>query len=368
MNPRRFRQKELIVARNILKVPSNRRRFLALCASAGIAPTLLGLGAGRARAEAGEIVLSNWGGDSSKVMERVYGEAYTKETGIPVHFDSSPQEGRIKAMVESGKVVWDVMDVDAFSAIKLGRQGYLRPIDYSIVSRDTLPGLSFEHGVGAYVLSFVLAYDKSKFPDGPPQSWADFWDVQRFPGKRSLYKWATGALDAALMADGIQKDRLYPLDTGRAFGKIQEIKDHLIFWDSGAQSQQMLRSGEVSMACIWHSRAHMLEEETGGRITFDWNQGIAFSDAWSVPVDNPAGDGVWPFLAFMQGIDRQLGLLAGMAAGPVTAEANAATPPDLRRINPGLPDNWKVLAPMDANWWADHYDEVLADYTDLIAG
>jgi putative spermidine/putrescine transport system substrate-binding protein len=361
-----LREAQIGIAAKLLGNDATRRQFLKYCAAAGIAPTLASIG--KASAAASEIVVANWGGDSSKAHERIFGKPYTEKTGIPVHFDSSPLEGKIKAMVESKKTIWDAMDIDSFSAIKLGKQGYLRPIDYSIVNRETLPGTSFEHGAAAYVMSYVIAYDKSKFPNGEPKSWADFWNVEAFPGKRSLYKWVNGALEAALMADGVAKDALYPLDIPRALAKIAAIKDHLLFWDSGAESQQLLRNGDVTMACIWSSRAFLLEQETQGRITFHWNEGVAYADTWSVPVDNPAGDDVWPFIAFMQGVDRQLELLAALTAGPVTAEASKATPENLRRVNPAYPDNWKLQTLMDANWWAEHYDEALAAYTDAIAG
>lgn len=367
MEAKRLRDAQLAIAGQLLRHEPNRRQFLALCAAAGVAPTLLGLG-GPVEAAANEIVVSNWGGDSSKAHERIYGVPYTKETGIPVVFDSSPLEGKIKAMVESKKTIWDVMDIDNFSAIKLGKQGYLRPIDYSVVNRNTLAGTSFDHGVAAYVMSYVIAYDKTKFPDGEPRTWADFWNVEKFPGKRALYKWVTGALDAALLADGVDKSAIYPIDLPRALKKISAIKDHLLFWDSGAESQQMLRNGDVTMACIWSSRAHLLEQETQGRITFHWNEAVAYGDTWSVPVDNPAGDAVWPFLASMQAVDKQLELLANLAAGPVTDEASSATPEALRRLNPAYPDNWKLQSLMDANWWAENYDDALAQYTDTIAG
>jgi putative spermidine/putrescine transport system substrate-binding protein len=122
------------------------------------------------------------------------------------------------------------------------------------------------------------------------------------------------------------------------------------------------------VACIWSSRAHMLEKETDGRITYHWNEAIAYGDTWSVPKDNPAGDLVWPFIASMQEVDKQLALLADMGAGPVTQEASEQTPPELQRINPAYPENWKLQSLMDAEWWSENYDQALTVYTDMIAG
>ena len=342
-----------------------RRSFLRMCAAAGIAPGFLTLSTKDVLAQASEIVLSNWGGDSTEVRREVFAAPFTAETGIAVSFDSSPLEGRVKAMVDSGSVIWDVMDLDAFSAIRLGKAGLLRPIDYSVVSGDTIPGSSFEHGVASYMISNVLAYNKDLFPDGGPQSWKDFWDVEKFPGKRALYKWAFGSLEAALLADGVPMDQLYPLDVPRALKKIGEIKDHLILWDSGAESQQMLRSGDVAMANIWSSRAHYLSKETDGRITFTWNEGIAFNQTWAVPKDNPAGDAVWQFIASTQIPGRQFALLEKMGVGPVTNQAIAELPPELTSINAGSPENMALQVLINQEWWADNYDQALAEFTDF---
>lgn len=342
-----------------------RRAFLRMCAAAGIAPAFLTLSARGLLAKVNEIVLSNWGGDSTEVMRDVFALPFTEESGIPVSFDSTPLEGRVKAMVDSGSVIWDVMDLDAFSAIRLGKAGLLRPIDYTVVSRDTLPGSSFEYGVASYMNSNVLAYDKARFPDGGPQNWRDFWDVEKFPGKRALYKWAFGTIEAALLADGVPMDQLYPLDVPRALKKIGELKDHLILWDSGAESQQMLRSGDVVMANIWASRAHYLSEETDDRITFIWNEGIAFNQTWAVPKDNPAGDAVWQFIASTQIPERQFALLERMGVGPVTNQAIAQLPPALARINAGSPENMSLQILLNHEWWADNYDQALAEFTDF---
>ena len=37
-------------------------------------------------------------------------------------------------------------------------------------------------------------------------------------------------IPAALVADGVPKDKLYPLDLDRAFKKLDEIKPHIKVW------------------------------------------------------------------------------------------------------------------------------------------
>lgn len=349
------------------RTKAGRREFLRACAAAGIAPTLLLGPASRSFAAAKEIIVANWGGDSTKAMKSAFGVPYTKATGTSVVFDVGPLEGKIKAMVDNKRVVWDAVAIDGFSAINLGQQGFLRPINYAVVGNDQLPGMASEFGVPAYLVSHVIAYDAKRFGKNPPRTWSDFWDVGKFPGKRALWKWMGGALEAALMADGVAKDQVFPMDVPRALQKLEVLKPHVILWDSGAESQQMLRNREVSMASIWHSRAMLLRKESAGAIDFTWNEGVAAHDAWSVPKDNPAGDEVWRFLAFLQTVQPQLDLLRQLGVGPSTNQATAASPADIRAGNPGSPENLALQCKVDTRWWADNYQSTLRKYSALFA-
>jgi len=111
-----------------------RREFLYLCALAGFATS--SVIAGDAEAAANEIVLWNWGGDAVKCHTSAFGADFTKDTGLPVKYDTSgPLQGKIKEMVNSGNVTADVADADAFDAISLGKSGHLEKIDYSVVDK-----------------------------------------------------------------------------------------------------------------------------------------------------------------------------------------------------------------------------------------
>ena len=259
-------------------------------------------------------------------------------------------------------------DADGFNAIRLGRVGLLEPIDYSIVDRNkAFEGFTWDYGIVGYFYTYVLAWDKSKVSANPP-TWADFFDVEKYPGKRTLYKWMSGAVEAALLADGVPPDKLYPLDLERAFKKIQSIKDHLVFWGSGAESQQMFTQGEVVMGEIWHTRASVLERDTNGRVTFTWNQGNVAPGTWVVPKGNPAG-GEWAmrWIASMQEPKRQIEALKCFGQGPANPATAALLPPELRRINPTEPENFKLQIPLDTYYFGEHYDDALNGFSDMIS-
>ena len=114
----------------------SRRQFTQLAALV-LAGTPMLLRSTGAFAQAKELVLVNWGGDAITAYDAAYGQAFTKDTGITVKMDGSgPTEGAIAAQFKSGAPTWDLVDVDPFSAITLGNQGMLEPIDYNDRRQD----------------------------------------------------------------------------------------------------------------------------------------------------------------------------------------------------------------------------------------
>lgn len=337
------------------------------------AATLAAAAVGATKAEAASrIVVCNWGGEGIKAQSAAWGQPFAQHSGVPVEFDGSgPTFGKIRTMVESGNVVWDVCDANLAVAIDLGRKGYLEKIDWTVVDKNKVrPGFWNDWGVSHFVYSFVLAYDKVKFKDKPPRTWADFWNIKDFPGSRALSARTLGSLEAALMADGVpaRKEALYPLDEKRALAKIKAIKDNCVYWSSGAESQQLMRQGEVSMALMWHTRATTLRDEKNSHVDFTWNQGLMIPAGWIVPKGNPAGKAVFDFIAFTQTPSTQIELLRLDGSGPANPAASAMIPDDLRDKDPAYGPNAEVQAVADPLWLADNQDRVYNDYVKIISG
>ncbi|TXH37907.1 MAG: ABC transporter substrate-binding protein [Rhodospirillaceae bacterium] len=354
---------------NTIKMPTRRlvtrRQALAMTGAAAAAPFILR--AGRAIA-ATELVLVNWGGDAIPNFDNAFAKPFEKETGMKVTIDGTgPTDGKIKAMVESKNVTWNVCDADGFTSENLGSKGLLEEIDYSIVDRNKVrPGHAFQYGCCSYIYSYVITYNSSKLKQAPT-TLADFWDLEKFPGKRTFWKYMSGALEAALVADGVPVDKLYPLDVDRALKKLEEIKDHIILWESGADSQRFLREGEVSMGLIWHTRSTLLERDTKGEVKWSFNQGLACPSSWVVPKGAKNVKETMQFIAFMQKPELQVELLKSMSNGPANPAGSAMAPADLAKIDPGNEANWKIQIPMDVQWYGKNYNDVLNDYLDFFA-
>jgi len=284
---------------------------------------------------------------------------------------TGPSAGRIRSMVESGRVTWDLCDSSASSSNLLGRQNLVTRVDYSVVNRENVigPGFALEFGAAPYSFSSVLAYDSAKFPQGGPTNWADFWDLRRFPGTRLMRRDALGSLDAAQMALGKDPANLYPLDVRACLRKVQELRRNAVFWNSGSESEQFLRTGEAVMGQIWHTRASVLERETNGRIKFIWPQGLLQAGIFVIPRGNVGGEMAHRLLASMLAKpEPQVGLLGFLGNGPTNPRAAALVPAELRRFNPTDPENARVQVVLDGNWWGQNYQQANADYIDTIIG
>lgn len=344
-----------------------RRAFLSTLAVLGVSPALFRLTP--ARAQARELVVVNFGGDAVTAMTKAWAEPYNKGAALKAVIDGAgPSSAKMKAMVESGKVTWDVVDRNLIAALELGRQNLLEKIDYTIVDKSKVrPEHAGEWGVGSYIYANVLAYQTDAFGGRQPKTWADFYDLKDFPGKRAMRKHIDGQLETALLADGVSPDKLYPLDVKRALDKIRSIKKDVIFWATGAESQQLFRDREVTMGSVFNTRALVARRESNGKVDFHYNQASAWIGAWLTPRGNPGGKDAFRFMASAQDPAGQVELFKLLGNGPVNPAASGMVPAELRALDPGSPENYAMQIPADPDWYAANSAAVLTQYLEAIS-
>ncbi|MFD1329225.1 ABC transporter substrate-binding protein [Mycoplana ramosa] len=359
-----------ILAEKVKRGQITRRRFAQLAAML-FAGGPMALRATRASAEANQLVFVNWGGDAVTAYDKAYGQPFQQETGIVVKQDGSgPTEGAIAAQFKSGAPSWDIVDADPFSALTLGKQGMVEEIDYAVVDKNKMrPGFGWDYAASSYFFSYVIAYDSEKYGDQAPKSMADFFDVKTFPGKRSLYKWGSAMWEAALLGDGVKPEELYPLDLKRAHDKIAAFKENVVaYWGGGSESQSLLLDGEASMALVWSTRASLIEQDSGGRIKFIWDQGLLSPGAMAVIKGNPGGrDTAMKFIASAQDPQKQLVMFDILGQGPANPATDALIPDDKKRFNPVDPANMSKQIPLNMEWYAEHYGPALDEFTKIIS-
>ncbi len=344
----------------------SRRALLAGLAALGAVPGLADAQTNR------NLVMVNWGGIANDGFGRFYGDPFVAANpGARVTQDSTgPSAGRIRSMVESRRVTWDLCDSSASSAFLLGGMNLLEKMDYSIIDRSKVigPGFALEYGAAPYSFSSVLAYDSSKFPT-PPTSWADFWDLRRFPGQRLMRRDALATLDAAMMSLGKAPAEVYPIDTRAALRRVGELRRNAVYWTSGSESEQFMRTGEAVMGQIWHTRASVLQRETNGRIKFIWNQGLLQAGIFVMPRGNPGGELAQRLLGSMLANEEgQVGLLGLLGNGPTNPAAAAKVPAELRANNPTDPENERQQLVLNGAWWGANYQQANQDFLDTVTG
>ena len=348
----------------------SRRRFTQL-AIALMGTTAVALRGTPVLAQSGELVFVNWGGDAMTAYDTAYGAPFLAESGITVKQDGSgPSEGAIQAQFESGKPAWDIVDADPFSAQALGKKGMMEPIDYTVVDKTkTREGFGWEFAASSYFYSYIIAYDAKKYGDTPPTSMADFFDMEKFPGKRAMYKWGSGMWEALLLGDGVAAADLYPLDIDRAHKKLAAFKDNVVaYWGGGSESQSLLLNGDASMALIWSTRARLIEEDSKGDVKFIWNQGLVSPGAMGVLKGNPGGkDNAMKFIAAAQDPAEQLVMFDMLGQGPANPATDALIPADAARFNPVDPANFAVQVPLNMAWYEEHYGAALDEYLKIIS-
>ncbi|MEI4472992.1 extracellular solute-binding protein [Frigidibacter sp. MR17.24] len=333
-----------------------RRGFVTAMTALGVLPAL----SRGAMAQASEIVVANWGGQGSVVVDEVLGKTYTELTGIKVSVDGGgPSPGKVRAMVESGAVVWDLCDSGAGSAMVMNEAGVIQPIDYSIVDRTkVLKGTDLPFGVGNYVFSYVLCYNPQMLDGNVPKTWEDVWNVKDFPGMRTFRKSVRGQLECAALAMGIKREEVYDfLDEDgikAALEKFRSIRDDIIVWGSGADSENLFLQGEVAMGNIYSTRAFLLKDSMEeGTFATTFEGGVVQPGIWVVPKDNPAGtEAVMKFIAHCQDPQLQVEWFKAMGNAPINPEAASMVPAELAAYNPSSPENLAVQVIYNDEWYA----------------
>ncbi|WEX74495.1 ABC transporter substrate-binding protein [Sinorhizobium numidicum] len=307
-------------------------------------------------AAAAEIVFSSWGGTTQDAQKAAWADKFTEKTGINVLQDGPTDYGKLKAMVEAAGVTWDVVDVEGDYAAQAGKNGLLEKLDFSVIDKSRLdPRFVTDYSVGSFYYSFVIGCNKDAVSECP-KTWADLFDTEKFPGKRTFYKWsAPGVIEAALLADGVPADKLYPLDLDRAFKKLDTVKADIIWWSGGAQSQQLLASAEAPFGSLWNGRMTALAQ-TGVNVETSWEQNITAADSLVVPKGAKNKEAAMQFIALATSAEAQAELAKATGYAPINLdspklmdEALAKTLPDRQTAN-------QVNA--DMNYWAENRDAI----------
>jgi putative spermidine/putrescine transport system substrate-binding protein len=306
-----------------------------------------------------QLIFNASGGSQIAALRVSFINDFEKDTGIKV-IDTSPVDfGKLRAMVESGNVSWNITEIGGQDGFRVTELGLAEPIDTKIVDRSKfLPQAQMSHVFSPSAYSTVIAYRPDAFPGGAPKSWADFWDAKKFPGPRSLRNHPVDNLEAALLADGVTLDKLYPLDVERAFKKLDEVHKFIsVWWTTGQQPAQLLVDKEVVLATGWNGRFYDLIRKEAP-IAMEWNGGILKQGSWIVPKGAKDQYWSWQLLATMCDPKRQAGNAEILGYSGMNSDSNAFVSEKVRPLLPLEPGNLKGQVWLNQEWWTKNGSEM----------
>lgn len=301
----------------------------------------------------------SWGGLAEENMCKAFWTPFTQKSGAKVTAVSPVNLAKIAAAEKIGKVKVDTLDGGSILTWRGQQQGLLAPIDWTVVGKDRTKEEMHPYGLMFMALSNQIVYNTRKYPAGKgPESMADFWNVQKFPGRRALYKDPRTAIQFALLADGVPREKLWPLDIDRAFESLDRVKPHVaIWWEEGDQSQQLFTSGEVDMMQMWNGRVTDLERK-GAPIHQVWNDGIIGFSAIMVVKGAPNLAEAMKLVEFFGQPRPQAEWAKSMSYGPLNPKAFDFIDVEVAKKLPTHPDNFRRQIVSNDEWWAANLDKV----------
>jgi len=318
-----------------------------------------------------DLTFVSYGGIYQQGQQQAAIDPFAAASGARLLQDGPTDYAKIKAQVDSNNVTWDVVDTGSVWAdSQCGK--LLVPLDYTIIDKSKIPaGLAGSCSVPAMQYGYVLVYNKTKFGANPPKGWADFFDTQRFPGRRAITgdpgDPEPGPYEAALIADGVAPDKLYPLDSARAERKLTSIRPELVFWKTGAESQQLLESGEVDMGMLWSGRAYGAIKN-GAPYAVQWDQFFPVMDTLTVPRGARSPKASMALINYYLGAAQQAKLTELTTYSPVNTDAKPQLDELTRSFLTTTPARQAQAVPVDAAWWARNQDAMLQKWSDWLGG
>lgn len=351
------------------KAIPGRRTFTTAVAAATLSTPFFWV---RQAMAAEQVIVRTPGGVFDDIKRETIYEPFRKETGIEV-VPVAATSGKLLAMMKAGQNELDAIDTGDNILLELEKGNYLMPIPYDKFKfanlADINPIVKRKYQLGSFIYAMILAYNtKAIAPGSEPKSWAEFWDVKRFPGRRTLPDMASGsvALEFALIADGVPMDKLYPLDIDRAFKSMSRIRESIPkFWDTGALSSQMIADNEVSMGAIWSTRAGAAQDQ-GAPVGIQWNQNALLVQAYGIPNGARNAANAIKFIDYSSSAESQSRWFAKYKAIPVNTKAYGSMAQDL--IDPATKTPWTESKGfvLDINWWAQNRAQVAKTWSKWI--
>ncbi|PJE26621.1 hypothetical protein PSM7751_02747 [Pseudooceanicola marinus] len=358
-----------------------------------LAGTALALVAGTASAQ--DMTFVSWGGAYQMSQQKAYVEPYVEANpGVSITWDESSAEAvaRLRAMNEAGNITWDLVDVVAADAIRLCDEGLAMEYDPEDMLAPADDGTSAEDDFGDMIVSdcFIpqiaysttFGYRTDMVPEGvdAPSDICSIFDLETYPGRRSLERRPINNMEWALYCDGVAKDEIYdvlatPEGQDQALAKLDTIKDDVIWWTAGADTPQLLADGEIFMGSTYNGRLFSVIVEQDQPVAMMWDMQVFDLDGWIIPtgLSDEKLEAVKDFVYFATDTQRLADQAAYISYGPARQSSaplvgeHAELGIDMAPHMPTNPENAENTLLYNYEFWADYRDDIDAKFQAWLA-
>ncbi|HEY8582824.1 MAG TPA: extracellular solute-binding protein [Capillimicrobium sp.] len=324
-----------------------------------------------------ELVVGGWGGAYNKATQKHYIEPWAAESGGSVQFVDAPaaQVAQVEAQNRAGSIEWDMIDsIAGPDAFVLADRDLLEPLPADLRSEleSTLgEGKVTDFGFTMGNLSYVVACNRDKV-ERCPETVSDFFDVEGFPGKREA---PAGAplmmMTMAAVANGTDpaSTQTAEPDVDAAFATLDQVKDSIaVYWESGDQSEQVMRSGEADIGLIWSGRAYRLADD-GMNLDIAVEGGAYEPGYWTVVKGSDNTEQAFDLMrSIANNVEGEAAWSTEMEYSVPNPEAIESLPAKQAKRLPDHPDTFPLLAVPNFEWYAQNADDVNRRWQDFVKG
>lgn len=318
------------------------------------------------------ITVTSYGGAYGKSQIEAVHKPFTAKTGVKVlSEDYNGGLAETRAQVKTGNVKWDVVDVELAEALRGCDEGLFEKIDVAKLpkgddgsdAKSDFPADAITTcAVASISYSNVVAYDKAKLGENGPTKLDDFFDLKKFPGKRGMKKEAPVNMEWALLADGVPPEKIYqtlstPAGVDRAFKKLDTIKPQIVWWTAGAQPQQLLAAGEVTISSVYHGRVFDANNKDGKNFAIVWDGQIIVPNLYVVVKGSKNVAAAMDYVRFATGTKPLAEQTKYIPYAPSRKSSLKLVDDKTKAWLPGAAQKGRGFQ-TDAGWWADHGDEL----------
>lgn len=335
----------------------SRRSFLVGAGGVLAAPMVLRVSCAAAGSDS--LTIASYGGTFQELLVKAVVNPFTEETGIKVNIVPTPDIAKLKAQQLTGNVEIDVFNPTAAVAAFGSKQGLWDKLDLSLfdIGDMLIPPTSDYITIDMYIGG--IGWDPKKYGPGKhPVNFAEYFDLKKFPGRRTLRNRPEETLEAALLADGVSPKDIYPLDLDRAFKALDRIKPSIASWITATpQTIALLQTGEVDFSYTYSNRIQQTAKPGGGSpLAFSFEQTLLGPEVLSVSKGAPNKKNAMKYIAHFMRPDVLAGICNLSIGLPNSKKAASMLSADVRKWTPDINNPNNLV--LNGLYWADNLDAV----------